>query len=94
MLQSLKQLSLLCHRGLSCIFAVLASFLVWCDYFFKSGRSALASAEQFQTAGRSIKAGLIAVDVRPSLVAGSTWSASLQDAESACLAAGGLALDL
>ena len=36
---------------------------VWADYFFKSGRSALTSTEQFQTAGRSIKAGLIAVDV-------------------------------
>ena len=52
------------------IFALLAVFLVWVDIKFSG---AVYNSEQFNTAGRSIGAGLLAVDI----VSHWTWASIL-----------------
>lgn len=46
--------------GFGIFFSVFTSILVWLDYSFGGTRT---TSEQFNTAGRSIKTGLIAVDI-------------------------------
>ena len=46
--------------GFSAFFALIALFLVWVDVKFAGHKY---NSEQFNTAGRSVKAGLIGVDV-------------------------------
>ena len=52
------------------IFALLAVFLVWVDIRFSG---AVYNSEQFNTAGRSIGTGLLAVDI----VSHWTWASIL-----------------
>lgn len=56
--------------GFSAFFALVALFLVWVDVRFAGHKY---NSEQFNTAGRSVKAGLIGVDV----VSHFTWASIL-----------------
>lgn len=56
--------------GFSIFFAAIALFLVWVDVKFAGHKY---NSEQFNTAGRSVKAGLIGVDV----VSHFTWASIL-----------------